>query len=50
MTMITNQKVNDWVKEMADMTKPDEIVWIDGSKEQLDGIRKIALETGEMIA
>lgn len=49
MTMVTNQSVNDWVKEMAEMTKPDDIVWIDGSEEQLDQIKKIALETGEML-
>ena len=49
MTMVTNQSVNDWVKEMAEMTNPDEIVWIDGSEKQLDLIKKIALETGEML-
>ncbi len=49
MTMVTNQIVNDWVKEMAEMTKPDEIVWVDGSKEQLEQIKQIALSTGEMI-
>lgn len=49
MTMVTNQSVNDWVKEMAEMTKPDDIVWIDGSEEQLDQIKKIALDTGEML-
>ena len=49
MTMVTNRVVNDWVKEMAEMTKPDDIVWLDGSKEQLEQIKRIALETGEMI-
>ena len=49
MTMVTNQSVNDWVKEMAEMTNPDEIVWIDGSEKQLDLIKQIALETGEML-
>lgn len=49
MTTVTNQFVNDWVKEMAEMTKPDEIVWLDGSREQLEQIKQIALETGEMI-
>lgn len=49
MTIVTNQIVNDWVKEMAEMTKPDEIVWVDGSKEQLEQIKQIALSTGEMI-
>ncbi|MBR0485045.1 MAG: phosphoenolpyruvate carboxykinase (GTP) [Oscillospiraceae bacterium] len=34
--MTTNQKVLDWVQEMVDLCKPDKVVWIDGSKEQLD--------------
>lgn len=49
MTMVTNQLVNDWVRDMAEMTKPEEIVWIDGSQEQLDAIKKVALETGELL-
>ena len=42
MTMVTNRVVNDWVKEMAEMTKPDDIVWLDGSKEQLEQISAFA--------
>ena len=34
--LTTNQKVLDWVQEMVDLCKPDKVVWIDGSKEQLD--------------
>lgn len=49
MTMIKNQLVNDWVKEMAQLTKPDNIVWVDGSEEQLEEIKKVALKTGEML-
>ena len=49
MTMVKNQVVLDWVNEMAAMTKPEKVVWVDGSKEQLDEIKKIALETGEMM-
>lgn len=49
MTIVTNQYVNDWVKEMAELTKPEEVVWIDGSREQLDEIKNLALATGEMI-
>ena len=49
MTMITNQFVNDWVKEMAELTKPEEIIWIDGSEEQLEAIKQDALATKEMI-
>ncbi len=49
MLEVQNKKVTDWVAECAAMTKPDEIVWIDGSKPQLDQIRALAVETGEMI-
>ena len=49
MTMITNQFVNDWVKEMAELTKPEEIIWIDGSDEQLEAIKQDALATKEML-
>lgn len=49
MTMVTNPAVNDWVKEMAELTKPEQIVWIDGSREQLEQIKNEALATGEMI-
>lgn len=49
MTEVKNQIVLDWVKEMAELTKPDEVVWVDGSEEQLDAIKKISLATGEMI-
>lgn len=49
MTMVTNRLVNDWVKEMAELTKPERIVWVDGSKEQLEEIKQEALATGEMI-
>ena len=49
MIEIQNKQVTDWVAECAAMTKPKEIVWIDGSEEQLDAIRALAVETGEMI-
>jgi phosphoenolpyruvate carboxykinase (GTP) len=45
-----NAAVNDWVDEMAAMTKPDKIVWIDGSEEQLKGLRAESVASGEMIA
>ena len=48
--MLTNNKnVLNWVDEMVALTKPDKVVWIDGSKEQLDEIRKQSVESGEMI-
>ena len=47
--MTNNKYVLDWIKEMADMTKPDRIVWIDGSEEQAEELRKEACSTGELI-
>ena len=38
-----------WLDEMTELLKPDQIVWIDGSEEQLEGLRKEACQTGEMI-
>ena len=38
-----------WLDEMTALLKPDQIVWIDGSEEQLEGLRKEACSTGEMI-
>ncbi len=49
MIEVQNKKVTDWVAECAAMTKPEEIVWIDGSGAQLEAIRALAVETGEMI-
>ena len=39
----------DWIEEMAKMTKPDKIVWIDGSEEQAEALRAEAVSTGELI-
>ncbi len=48
--MLTNNKnVLQWVDEMVALCKPDKVVWIDGSDEQLDGLKKEAISTGEMI-
>ena len=47
--MTKNVHVLDWIKEMADMTQPDRIVWINGSEEQTEALRKEAVSTGELI-
>lgn len=44
-----NKYVEKFVNESAALTKPDRIVWIDGSKEQIEALRKEACSTGEMI-
>lgn len=48
-TLTDNKKVLSFVKESAKLANPDEIVWIDGSQEQLDALREEACKTGEMI-
>ena len=46
---IKNTYVRNWVEEMALLTRPDQIVWIDGSEAQAEELRKQAMATGEMI-
>ncbi|MBQ7591634.1 MAG: phosphoenolpyruvate carboxykinase (GTP) [Clostridia bacterium] len=47
--MTKNKYILNWIDEMAAMTKPDRIVWIDGSDSQRDALRAEACSTGEMI-
>ena len=49
MALTKNPNVLKWVDEMIALTKPDNVVWIDGSDEQLLALRNEALSTGEMI-
>ena len=44
-----NTHVLSWIDEMAKMTQPDKIVWIDGTEEQAEALRAEACATGEMI-
>ena len=48
MALTSNRAVLDWIDEMAAMTQPDQIVWIDGSEAQLEELRAQACATGEM--
>ncbi len=47
--MTNNKTVLSWIDEMKALVNPDQVVWIDGSEEQLEALRKEACETGEMI-
>ena len=49
MALTKNPNVLKWVDEMVALTKPDQVIWIDGSDEQLAALRKEAISTGEMI-
>jgi len=46
MIMTSNKKLQDWVKEMADMCQPDRIYWCDGSQEENDRLLKEMVESG----
>ena len=45
----TNKSVLNWVDEMASLTKPDQIVWIDGSEDEMNRLKEEAFSTGELI-
>lgn len=49
MSLTNNPNVLKWVEEMTALTKPDKVVWIDGSQEQIEALKKEALSTGEML-
>ena len=44
-----NPSLLAWLDEKVELLKPSKIVWIDGSKEQIDALKAEAVETGEMI-
>ena len=47
--MTTNKKVLAFVQETKDLCQPDQIVWIDGSEEQLEAFRQQAVEENILI-
>ena len=42
-TMTENKTVLAWLEEMKAMCQPDNVVWIDGSEEQLEALRAEAV-------
>ncbi|NLA77580.1 MAG: phosphoenolpyruvate carboxykinase (GTP), partial [Clostridiales bacterium] len=46
--LTTNKTVLDWINDKIDLVKPDKIVWIDGTKEQVEALRAEACSTGEL--
>ena len=42
--MTNNQKVLDFINQTKELCQPDNIVWIDGSEEQLEALRQQAVE------
>ena len=48
--MTNNSYINNWIKEMAELTTPDNIVWIDGSEEQTKALQAQAVKDGTLEA
>ena len=46
--MTTNKTVLKWLDEMKELLTPDQVVWVDGSEEQIEAFRKEACEIGEL--
>ncbi len=44
--MTTNQKLQAWVKEVAELTQPDQIYWCDGSQEENDRLIQELVNVG----
>jgi phosphoenolpyruvate carboxykinase (GTP) len=47
--MTTNKILNAWIDEMAKLTKPESIVWIDGSEEEKQRLTEESVTAGEVI-
>ena len=46
--MTNNKTVLAWLDEMKALLTPDNIVWVDGTDEQRDELRRVAVELGEL--
>ena len=46
--MTTNKTVLNWLSEMTALLNPDKTVWVDGSAEQQEELRRLAVELGEL--
>jgi phosphoenolpyruvate carboxykinase (GTP) len=47
--MSTNKKLQEWVREMAEMCQPDNIYWCDGSQEENDRLLDEMVKSGAAI-
>ena len=46
---IKHQEASDWINEVAQLCKPDQIQWCDGSKEEYDGLCQKLVDKGTFI-
>jgi len=45
-TVIKNTKLSTWVDEIAALSKPDQVVWADGSQEEYDRLCQLMVDGG----
>jgi Phosphoenolpyruvate carboxykinase (GTP) len=47
--MTQNPNVLQWIDEMKELVKPDQVVWVDGSDAQIADLKQQALDNGELL-
>src|SRR5438045_6930995 len=48
-TVPSNTFIQNWVKEVAAMCKPDSVVWCDGSEDERERLTRVAVDSGDLI-
>jgi phosphoenolpyruvate carboxykinase (GTP) len=47
--MSEHAELQQWIRDMAELCRPDEVIWIDGGDAQKDALTAEAFKTGELI-